>query len=53
MSKDIKAVCSKCSWKSSDICRTCELRDVALERIQSKSKKTRRKKFFKRLDKRF
>lgn len=36
MSKDVKAVCSKCSWKSYDACRMCDLRDVDRERIQSK-----------------
>jgi hypothetical protein len=28
MSKDIKAVCSKCSWKFPDTCRMCDLREV-------------------------
>lgn len=36
MSKDVKAVCSKCSWKSYDACRMCDLRGVDRERIQSK-----------------
>lgn len=38
MNKDVKVVCSKCSWKSFDACKMCDLRDADRERIQSKFK---------------